>query len=644
MVSNKEIWKDIEGFPGYQVSNQGRVKNKKTGHVLKPQINNRSGYYQVSLSVGGKSHTVYIHHLVASGFLGKRPNGYDIDHNDTNKLNNKASNLEYCTRSENISRTYKTGSNPYTTQVEIIETGEVFSSISECAKAINGDPELIRQCLNPKYSRYRHNGYHFKVVNDVEKVRVSQSIKIVETGEKFNSLRECASAINGNHHNIAYALKTGKAYKDLHFEYIGSEEKKERTTSFLYDYQLDAVNRLHNGCILCGNVGSGKSRTGLFYYIKENGGWPDKDNYKPMKNNPQDLYIITTAKKRNDKEWEKELSVFLLSTNPKQNMRYGNKIVVDSWNNIGKYKDVTGAFFLLDEQRVVGNGSWVKTFLKIAKNNNWILLTGTPGDSYLDYVPVFLANGFFKNRTEFNREHVIYARFTKYPKVEGYQNTMRLDRLRNKVLVKMNYQHKINAHHEDVYCKYDIAKYKDVVRRRWDIFKDEPIQQASGLCYVLRRIVNTDESREIALLEILEKTPRAIIFYSFDYELDLLKHLFWCNDGNEENPLSGFEVAEYNGHCHQDVPKSKKWVYLVNYNAGAEGWENTSTDTIIFFSQNYSYKIMTQAAGRIDRLNTPFTDLYYYHLRSRSGIDLAISKALAQKKKFNERKFTKWDK
>lgn len=406
-----------------------------------------------------------------------------------------------------------------------------------------------------------------------------------------------------------------------------SSEKKP----FLYDYQMEAVNNMRNGCVLNGGVGSGKSRTSLYYYFKEQGGSIDP-GYVPMKN-PRDLYIITTARKRDTLEWEGELVPFLLSTHEDKNELYNNKVVVDSWNNIKKYSNVYGAFFIFDEQRVVGSGAWVKAFLQIAKKNRWILLSATPGDSWTDYIPVFVANGFYRNKTEFCREHVIYSRFTKYPQIDRYINTGRLIRLRNSILIDMDFKRKTNAHHEDVYVRYDTSKYKDVMRTRWDPYKDEPIQQASGLCYVLRRIVNESEYRQTALLELLEKTPRAIIFYNFDYELEMLLNLGLGDD---------IAVAQWNGHKHEPVPDTKKWIYLVQYTAGAEGWNCIKTDTIIFFSQNYSYKIMQQASGRIDRLNTPFTDLYYYHLKSRSGIDLAISKALSQKKQFNESKWVKW--
>lgn len=399
----------------------------------------------------------------------------------------------------------------------------------------------------------------------------------------------------------------------------------------LYDYQLDAIKRMKNGCILCGGVGSGKSRTSLAYYYLEQGGKIVPKDYIPM-TNPKDLYIITTARKRDTKEWEGELSPFLLSTNPEVNY-YKNTIVIDSWNNIKKYANVTGAFFIFDEQRVVGSGAWVKAFLKIAKHNRWILLSATPGDTWTDYIPVFVANGFYKNKTEFIGEHVVYSRFSKFPKIDKYIGTGKLLKHRNDILIDMDFKRPTVSHHSDAYVKYDIEKYKTVMRTRWDPYKNEPIQQASGLCYVLRRIVNEDEARQVALLEIFENHPKLVIFYNFDYELDILKEICYGNK---------VEIAEWNGHKHQPIPTSKSWVYLVQYTAGCEGWNCITTDTIVFYSQNYSYKVMQQAAGRIDRLNTPFKDLYYYHLKSRSGIDLAISKALSEKKQFNEKRWLNW--
>jgi hypothetical protein len=404
----------------------------------------------------------------------------------------------------------------------------------------------------------------------------------------------------------------------------------------LYDYQTDAVARMRNGCVLCGGVGSGKSLTALAYYYLQNGGDPSSltgGNYIPMDDVLiKDLYIITTAKKRDSLEWEGELSPFLLSTCPEANL-YGNKVVIDSWNSIGKYSNVTGAFFIFDEQRVIGSGAWVKSFLNITKTNDWILLSATPGDTWQDYIPIFVANGFYKNKTEFARDHIVYNHLAKFPKVDRYLNTGRLVRLRSRILVNMNFKRETVSHHEDVYVRYDVSAYKDVSRTRMDPYKNEPIVNAGGLCYVWRKIVNSDESRQTALLEIFEKHPKIIIFYNFDYELEILKSLGYGKNA---------EVAEWNGHKHQPIPDSDSWVYLVQYTAGCEGWNCVKTDTIVFYSQNYSYKVITQASGRIDRLDTPYTDLYYYHLKSRSGIDLAISRALGTKKNFNERKFAKW--
>ena len=270
----------------------------------------------------------------------------------------------------------------------------------------------------------------------------------------------------------------------------------------LYDYQLDAIKKMKNGCILCGGVGSGKSRTALGYYFIRNGGKVDSDHYVPMRN-PKDLYIITTAHKRDTLEWEGDMAPFLISPNSKIDI-YSHKVVIDSWNNIKKYVDVKNAFFIFDEQRVVGSGTWVKTFLKITKSNEWILLSATPGDTWSDYIPVFIANGFYRNRGEFIDEHVVYSRFSKYPKIDKYINESKLYTLRNSILVYMSYKRPTVSHHEDVVCGYDQKLYKEVMRSRWNIFENNPLVNTADLCLLLRKIVNSDESRQLEVLRLVK--------------------------------------------------------------------------------------------------------------------------------------------
>lgn len=404
----------------------------------------------------------------------------------------------------------------------------------------------------------------------------------------------------------------------------------------LYDYQLNALEHMHNGCILCGGVGSGKSRTAIAYYYLMNGGEINPKKYVPMADaRPMDLYIITTARKRDTCEWQGDLAPFLLSPDPKA-CYYPCRVVIDSWNNIKKYVEVTNAFFIFDEQRVVGKGTWVKSFLKITKANRWILLSATPGDTWTDYIPVFIANGFYRNRTEFSRDHIVYSRFTKYPKVDRYVNTKRLTRLRDKILVDMDFHRKTHAHHTNILCDYDVDLYKKTTKNRWDPFKDEPIENAGELCYVWRRIVNSDFSRGEAIEKLFNDHPRMIIFYNFNYERDVLYDVAAkiCMGGKRAP-----KVAEWSGYAHQPIPNCPSWLYFVQYTAGCEGWNCIDTDTIVFFSQNYSWKVVEQASGRIDRLNTPFTDLYYFHLISKAPIDVAITRALKTKKIFNERRF-----
>ena len=386
--------------------------------------------------------------------------------------------------------------------------------------------------------------------------------------------------------------------------------------------QIKAIEQMKNGCILCGGVGSGKSRTALvYYYTKVCGGEINKFMCDTKPENPKDLYIITTAKKRDTYEWEKELEPFGIDT---------QTVTIDSWNNIKKYVNVIGAFFIFDEQRVVGYGAWTKAFLRITKLNKWILLSATPGDTWLDYIPVFIANGFYKNKTEFIQRHVIYSRYTQFPKVDKYLNTGRLLKLRQSILVNIDYVKNTTQHHFPIIAQYDKDLYNLVSKNRWDIYNDEPIQNISGLCYLLRKIVNSDPDRIEEVEKIVRDNPRTIIFYNFDYELDLLRDM---------GKRIGYYTAEWNGHKHQPVPNTSQWIYLVQYTSGAEGWNCTETNVIIFYSQNYSYKTMVQAAGRIDRRNTPYSDLYYYHVKSNSSIDMAIANALNKKKKFNERGF-----
>lgn len=396
----------------------------------------------------------------------------------------------------------------------------------------------------------------------------------------------------------------------------------------LGSHQLEAIDKLKSGSILNGGVGSGKSRTAIAYYllkecqgnVKING----KGDFSEMKK-PKDLYIITTAKKRDSLEWEQECTPFMISTKPELSIS-GVKLVVDSWNNISKYKHITNAFFIFDEQRLIGSGTWVKSFIKISRSNKWILLSATPGDTWTDYIPVFIANKFYTNRTEFLRIHAVYSRYTKYPKIEKFIETGRLNKQRNDITVMMPFNKTTISNNIIINLPFDEDKMNMAYKKRWNIYKDKPISAAGELCYVMRRIVNSDPSRLFEVKLLIKKHPKLIIFYNFDYELNILKSL---------ESIKNLYIAEWNGHKHDSVPKCKKWIYLVQYTAGAEGWNCIDTNAMIFYSQNYSYKIINQAAGRIDRMNTPFTNLYYYHLKSKSIIDIAISKSLKNKQNFN---------
>ena len=380
----------------------------------------------------------------------------------------------------------------------------------------------------------------------------------------------------------------------------------------LMPHQKKAVDQLSNGKILYGGVGTGKSLTALAYYLKAE--------------SPKDIYIITTAKKRDSLEWERDAAK--LGIGPRVGATVAGRLVIDSWNNIGKYIGIEDAFFIFDEQRLVGSGAWVKSFLKIAKSNAWILLTATPGDTWLDYIPVFVANGLYKNATQFKREHVIYAHYVSFPKVLRYIGEGTLEKYRNMLLVEMPYIKHTTRNIQNVLVTYDQQKYNEIVNNRWNIFEERPIKDVSELFRTMRKLVNSDQSRVEALTDLLKKHPKIIVFYNFDYELDILRTFHWIT-----------KVAEWNGHKKEPIPDNDSWIYLVQYIAGAEGWNCIETDCMVFWSLSYSWKNFEQAQGRIDRLNSPFKELYYYTFTSNSQIDKAVKKALGDKKIFNEGQF-----
>ena len=403
---------------------------------------------------------------------------------------------------------------------------------------------------------------------------------------------------------------------------------KKQNEAFLDSYQIEAVEKLHSGNILVADTGAGKSRTAIYWYFKENKGEIVDDIYTPMIK-PKDLYIITTANKRDSLDWERELIPFHIST--KNSALYpGLKVTIDSWNCIKKYVKVKDAYFIFDEDHLVTFGEWTKAFLKISVGNQWIVATATPGDTYEQYAPIMVANGYYKSKWDFLNQHAVITKYGGYPKISRYIETKRLDKIKQEILVEMNYHNDVVINEERVICKYNIDIYRIIMRDRWNPFDNKPVENASQLCYLLRRCSNDDISRVRELKRIQKEKQRLVVFYSFDYELDILRNI----DFGEQ-----VKVAELNGHKHEPVPVGAEWVYLVNYGSGAEAWNCITTDTMIFFSQTYSYKTLIQAKGRINRRNTPYKELFYYHFVSKSPIDRAITDSLKRKKEFNETKY-----
>lgn len=430
----------------------------------------------------------------------------------------------------------------------------------------------------------------------------------------------------------------------------------------LAPHQRRAVDRLSNGKVLWGGVGTGKTRTACAYYDE--------------KEAPKDVYVITTAKKRDSLDWDRQFAAYGVGKYPGGTTK--GLLTVDSWNNVGKYAGVQDAFFIFDEQRIVGAGTWSSKFLQIAKKNNWILLSGTPGDTWMDYIPLFIANGWYKNRTEFKRKHVIYNSYAKFPKVDRYVEVGTLVRHRHELLVEMPYIRHTSRRSIEIPVLYDGELMDKVARERWHVYEDRPLRDIAEQFSVMRKVANSDPSRLSALIELISKHPKMIVFYNFDYELQILRSLsskllcqemtstkdglprnfsepsktIFDQNSSTSDPLKSnenltstttklsttgstdLEVREWNGHKHEDLPTGDRWVYLVQYVAGAEGWDCISTNVEVMYSLPYSYKIWEQAHGRIERLNTPYSELIYYSLVSNSPIDRAAKRALDEKRSF----------
>lgn len=594
-----EIWKPCYDNPLYEVSSLGRVRSyvyynsKKRNDNQLPKPNDKykepkilkqntsyHGYKTVCFCYpNGIQRTRFVHKLVASAFVNNPdPNVYtEVNHIDGDKQNNFPENLEWVTHQQNMQHA-----------------------------RING-------LYTDQGRRNRRNDR-------------GRPVYCVETNKVYPSIIDAAEELGVHGANISAMCRGRKQYVGGYtFRYIDTMGY----TSNLFEHQKDAVERLHNGAILVGSVGSGKSRTALEYFAKY--------ECKRLKK-PKPLYIITTARKRDSLEWGTECVYYGISSDSNMSRL---PLTIDSWNNLHKYTEAKNAFFIFDEQRVVGYGAWTKSFLKITKQNRWLLLSATPGDTWMDYIPVFIANGFYKNKTEFIARHVVYSRFSKFPKVERYLQEDVLEKHKRSILVEMNFTHSMQSHTIMVECDFNSHDLMRVYRGRWNVFENRPIQQAGEWCRLMRKIVNSHHSRLEKILDIFEEKKRIIVFYNFDYELEVLKdglgEYFERSSMARDYSFCAFSgnVREYNGHRHDPVPDGDRWVYLVQYNAASEAWNCIATDTIVFYSLNYSYKIMEQASGRIRRMNSPYSHLYYYVLYSKSIIDKSILTALKNKKDFN---------
>lgn len=229
------VWYEIDGFPNYRVSDDHIVQNKRTKRVLK-QCDNNSGYPSVCLyNENGRSPKM-VHRLVAEAAVDGYEEGLVVNHKNGDKHDNRPSNLEWVTPSENEIHAHKTGLKygPNRIPVRVIETGEVFKSIRDCAKAIGSRDSNVRRVLSGEcrttaglsieYATPEEvNAYSYydnKTKDATVQKPYRRPVRVVETNTVYTSSGECARAIGGDQGTIIACLKgRHKTHHGYHYEY-----------------------------------------------------------------------------------------------------------------------------------------------------------------------------------------------------------------------------------------------------------------------------------------------------------------------------------------------------------------------------------------------------------------------------------------
>lgn len=199
IVEGQEIWKPIHNYEGcYEASNKGRIRSVerlvkcKNGTrtspstILKPSLG-EWGYEQVTLRKNGEKETVRINRIIAQTFIPNPNKLPQVNHIDGNKINNCVENLEWCDASHNMKHCFNNHMSDWTTKIKIVETGEVFNSKAECARKIKGHASSIDACIRGK--RKTHKGYHFEIIGERASDKYSRKNSINKKDKYDNEIQ-----------------------------------------------------------------------------------------------------------------------------------------------------------------------------------------------------------------------------------------------------------------------------------------------------------------------------------------------------------------------------------------------------------------------------------------------------------------------